>query len=293
MLSDIELVPFSTVRQTAEALGILASPTSPLRGLLKTVADNTTFVEQAAAAAVAGSLSSAAKTATDRIGDDPEAAQGCGGHSDDARRRRHHRALPADPSAVAGEPAARRSMRSWRRSARSSSSSSRSARRSAAAIALEALTNPRCAISLKSLQEDAATLPPVRRDVVAQIGEQRRDQRVAGGASNDLENQYRQEVLAECNRGRRPAAIRSPTGSQRRAARRLRAPVRARRRVRQLLQDEHGRPRRYRAEPVDVATGRGDLVAEHARSVRGGEPPARHVLPRRHAGAVPCGSTSR
>jgi type VI secretion system protein ImpL len=32
MLRDIELVPFSTVRQTAEALGILASPTSPLRG---------------------------------------------------------------------------------------------------------------------------------------------------------------------------------------------------------------------------------------------------------------------
>ena len=51
LLNDIEIVSFSTVQQYADELGILAGPTSPLRGLLKTVVDHTSLVATAAAPA--------------------------------------------------------------------------------------------------------------------------------------------------------------------------------------------------------------------------------------------------
>ena len=52
LLKDLEIVRFSTVQQYVDALTVLASPTSsPLRGILKTVVDNTTLVTSAEGAA--------------------------------------------------------------------------------------------------------------------------------------------------------------------------------------------------------------------------------------------------
>jgi type VI secretion system protein ImpL len=53
LLNDLEIVSFSTVQQYTEELGILVGPTSPLRGLLKTVVDQTSLVAAAAPAAAA------------------------------------------------------------------------------------------------------------------------------------------------------------------------------------------------------------------------------------------------
>ena len=47
LLDDLQFVSFTTVPQANEALRILASPTSPLRGLLRVVADNTTLTDSA------------------------------------------------------------------------------------------------------------------------------------------------------------------------------------------------------------------------------------------------------
>ena len=47
LLRDLTVVPLTTVQQGAEALGILVSPSSPLRGILKTVTDNTSIVASA------------------------------------------------------------------------------------------------------------------------------------------------------------------------------------------------------------------------------------------------------
>ncbi len=49
LLGDLEVVPFSTVQQYSEALGIIVGPNSPLRNLLKTVVENTSFVTSDAA----------------------------------------------------------------------------------------------------------------------------------------------------------------------------------------------------------------------------------------------------
>ena len=51
LLDDLQFVSFQTVQQANDALRILTAPTSPLRGLLRVVADNTTLVENAPAAA--------------------------------------------------------------------------------------------------------------------------------------------------------------------------------------------------------------------------------------------------
>jgi type VI secretion system protein ImpL len=53
LLNDLEIVSFSTVQQYTDELGILVGPTSPLRGLLKTVVDQTSLVAAAAPAAAA------------------------------------------------------------------------------------------------------------------------------------------------------------------------------------------------------------------------------------------------
>jgi type VI secretion system protein ImpL len=62
ILADLELAPLGTLDRTKEALAILGRPTSPLRGLLKAVDDNTFLVkpedpaQQKAADGVAGRL---------------------------------------------------------------------------------------------------------------------------------------------------------------------------------------------------------------------------------------------
>ena len=48
LLNDLAIVPFSTVEQYREALGILGGPTSPLRRVLSLVAEHTSFVQPAA-----------------------------------------------------------------------------------------------------------------------------------------------------------------------------------------------------------------------------------------------------
>src|SRR4029453_6444101 len=44
VLTDLEIVRFSSTAETAKALGILAGQTSPLRAVLQTVSDNTRVV---------------------------------------------------------------------------------------------------------------------------------------------------------------------------------------------------------------------------------------------------------
>ena len=53
LLNDLEIVSFSTVSQYADELSILVGPTSPLRGLLKTVVEQTTLVAASPGAAAA------------------------------------------------------------------------------------------------------------------------------------------------------------------------------------------------------------------------------------------------
>ena len=64
LLDDLQIVPFTNVEQTNEALRVLSSPTSPLRLLLRVVAEQTTLVQGPAAAALEGAL----KKAKEKLG---------------------------------------------------------------------------------------------------------------------------------------------------------------------------------------------------------------------------------
>jgi type VI secretion system protein ImpL len=54
LLNDLEIVSFSTVQQYTDELGILIGPVSPLKGLLKTVVEQTSLVTTSADAAAGG-----------------------------------------------------------------------------------------------------------------------------------------------------------------------------------------------------------------------------------------------
>jgi type VI secretion system protein ImpL len=208
VLNDLELVPFSTVKQTADALGILASPTSPLRGLLKTVADNTTFIEPAPAPPAAGTISSAGKTVTDKLGsilgpikDAAGIPRTPAGASITAHFQPIHRLVAGAPGSapIDGVLAKIGQIEQQLKSL---------GPEVGGGSALDALRSQSLRDVVRSLQDDAATLPPVVREVVSKIGSNAGDT-VAVVASDLLEKQYRQDVLTVCNQivtGRYPFA---------------------------------------------------------------------------------------
>ena len=68
ILNDVEFVSFTTVQQLVDALRILAGPTSPLRGLLRLVVDNTTLIEPKPQAAEPSTTFSAARKKITELG---------------------------------------------------------------------------------------------------------------------------------------------------------------------------------------------------------------------------------
>ncbi len=70
VLADLEVTPssFSTVAAAAQALGVLAGPTSPLRNLLRLIHDNTLLVAPTPAAPAESGVTAAAKAAAGRLG---------------------------------------------------------------------------------------------------------------------------------------------------------------------------------------------------------------------------------
>jgi type VI secretion system protein ImpL len=68
VLSDLEIVRFSSTAETAKALGVLAGQTSPLRVVLQTIADNTRLVSVAEPPKADGGVASTGKKITDGLG---------------------------------------------------------------------------------------------------------------------------------------------------------------------------------------------------------------------------------
>jgi type VI secretion system protein ImpL len=197
MLNDVEFVSFKTVRQLAEALRILTAPTSPLKGLLRLVVDNTTLIEAKpqAAAEPSTTFSAARKKITDGLGGfmktpagaSPSVAPGTNVTAhfqpiqqlmageqgktplDDILRsidaiEQHLGTL--GPEVGAGDP-------------------------------MDLLSSPALRALLSSLKQQSQTLPPAIRVLIDQIAD------LASGtlitdASKDIEEKYQQEVLGPC-----------------------------------------------------------------------------------------------
>ena len=100
ILDDVEFVSFKTVQQLVEALRILTAPTSPLKGLLRLVVDNTTLIEPKpqAAAEPSTTFSAARKKITEGLGWVHEAARG--GFRERGAGHAGHRSFSADSATV-------------------------------------------------------------------------------------------------------------------------------------------------------------------------------------------------
>ena len=117
LLNDLEIVPFSTVEQYADALGILVGPTSPLRGMLKIVVDNTSLV--APPTARRRRLTPSISDQAHRRGEGPlqHGAEDDHGHAEQRRPARSSRSTSSrSTGSWPGRP--RRSTPSWSRFAR-------------------------------------------------------------------------------------------------------------------------------------------------------------------------------
>ncbi len=195
ILEDLELVPFATLQQAADGLGILAGRTSPLKGLLAAISDNTTLVE--AAAAPSGVAASAQKAITDKLGGlfnklpaEVKGGPALPGALVTAHFQPIHRILAG---AAGNAPIDQVLVRIGQMQHYLGSLAN-----DPNATPPDALADPNYREIAQSLREEVATMPAIVQALAAQVG-RKAEASVGSSASAELEKRYRQEVLQPCN----------------------------------------------------------------------------------------------
>ena len=197
VLDDIQFVSFATAQQTANALGILGGPTSPLRGLLRAVVDNTTLIDLGENPPPAGSLASAKKGITDSFGRAMSMVKEAAGVSTAKPGSVVTAHFQPIQRLMAGAPGSAPIDKVLGQLGQMQQQLISLSPDVGGADPLEALSNPAFRSALQSLQRDAAALPPLVGALVAQIGKGTEGSVVAD-ASSDLHLRYQQDVLREC-----------------------------------------------------------------------------------------------
>jgi type VI secretion system protein ImpL len=197
ILNDLELVTFPTVRQTADALGVLAGPTSPLRGLLRLVADNTTLIDLPENAP-SGAVASAKSAIADGVGKVLRSVQDATGTSTRPAGSLVTARFQPIQRLIAGASGAAPIDRILGEIGQLQQQLKSLGPDVGGTDPLEALSNPALRATLQTLQQDAASLPPLFATLVAQIGHTAEGS-VISGATADLEHRYQQQVARECN----------------------------------------------------------------------------------------------
>jgi type VI secretion system protein ImpL len=203
VLNDLDLAPFNTAAQAADVLAALAAPaTSPLRGVLAAISDNTQLVQQTPPPAQPSGAAAAAKKAiTDRLGGQAVADKLGGLFGDAAATTRPpgmlvtahfqpiHRLMAGDPGSAPIDAIILR-IGQVEHQLRTMGG--------AGGGSLGTLSDPELKEILRSLQQESAILPPVVQSLVGQIG-RRAEGSVVAGAATELTQQYQQEVQSECS----------------------------------------------------------------------------------------------
>jgi type VI secretion system protein ImpL len=217
LLADVQLVSLTSMDQTARALGVLAAPTSPLKGLLLTVDANTHLVPDPGEAPQ-GKIADAQKAVEDRLGKLINAGKELAGVAPTAtpglQVSTHfaglHKAVAGPPGAPPGSLPIDRILGQLGQ-----------LQQQAMAVGTGVgETNPLAALAraggnttVKAMQMDAALLPPAIAAMVTQIGGRTTGAAVSQ-ARNELDTRYRQDVVRDCLailRGRYPFTHGAPT----------------------------------------------------------------------------------
>jgi len=196
LLNDLTIVPFSTVQQYRDALGILVGQQSPLRGLLKVVVDNTTIVAAASGAQQPGGLAGLGTKITEGAEGVINTAKSkiAGGSSElpGTEITQHfdpiHRLAAGAPAPIDGTFEQIRKIRDQLLTLGPQTGGSSS---------LKAITDPALLDMLRTLRQEATNLPPPFDGLVTQIALN------AGGsvgaeATSELDQLYRDQVVSEC-----------------------------------------------------------------------------------------------
>jgi type VI secretion system protein ImpL len=196
LLNDLEIVSFSTVQQYTDELGILVGPTSPLRGLLKTVVDQTSLVAAAAPAAAAPGEPSVGTRITEGAKDLFNSAQkkitGLSGVAPGTVITQHfapiHRYMAGAPAPFDATLEQIRKIRDQLVTLGPQVGGTNP---------LKALADPSLLELRRALRQDTVNLPSPINTLVGEIA-----QNVVGSVSSDatreLEKLYQEEVITEC-----------------------------------------------------------------------------------------------
>jgi type VI secretion system protein ImpL len=195
LLNDLEIVRFSTVQQYSDELTILVAPTSPLRGLLKTVTEQTSIVTTAADA-TGGGLSSVGerlkKGADELLNSAQKKIYGTSGLAPGTVITEHfapiHRYMAGSPAPIDTTFEQIRKIRDQLVTLGPQVGGTNP---------LTALADPVLRDLRQALRQDAVNLPPPVNTLVGQMA-----QNVVGSVSSDatreLEKLYQEEVVNEC-----------------------------------------------------------------------------------------------
>jgi type VI secretion system protein ImpL len=197
VLDDIQFVTFATAQQMANALAILSSPTSPLRGLLRGVVDNTTLIDLGENPPPQGSLAAAKNRIADSFGRAMRSVKegvGVSTAKPGSLVTAHFQPIQRLMAGAPGSAPIDKVLSQLGQMQQQLKSLSPDV---GGADPLEALSNPTFRSALQSLQQDAASLPPLVGALVAQISKGTEGSVVAD-ASSDLHLRYQQEVLRTC-----------------------------------------------------------------------------------------------
>ena len=200
VLADLELVPFTTLSQASKSLEILAGPTSPLRGIIAVVVDNTRLVSAPEGQKPAEGVAGTGQRITEGLGKLLKPVRQAAGASTvpagtivTAQFQPIHRLMEGEP----GQTPLDRIITSLAQ----------------VHLQMQALTpgfgntvdpntvlsNPALREQLQALQQEALALPPALRALVSQVG-RTAEVSVMSGVASGVERQFEVDVLEECRR---------------------------------------------------------------------------------------------
>jgi type VI secretion system protein ImpL len=209
IINDVQVVPLPTLSQAADVLAILGGPTSPLKGLLTTVDANTNMSKPAeGATAAATSMASAAANAvmnplSKLFGGANKPAAGA---QTPAQKITAH--FAAINQLVGGPPGSAPIDRVIAQVGQIQQKMSSLGTGVGEQNPLDALAKAGQGDALKTLQQQASTLPPPIGALVAQVGG-RSASLAVGQARGELDQRYREQVVKPCQEiisGRYPFA---------------------------------------------------------------------------------------
>ncbi|MGH9140818.1 MAG: type VI secretion system membrane subunit TssM, partial [Vicinamibacterales bacterium] len=195
LLNDLEIVSFSTVQQYSDELGILIGPVSPLRGLLKTVVENTSLVT-AASDTAGGGLSSVGTRITEGAKDlfykTQQRVSGTSGLAPGTVITQHfepiHKYMAGAPAPIDGTFEQIRKIRDQLLTLGPQVGGTNP---------LKALADPTLRDLRRALGQDAVNVPPPINTLISQIAE-KVNTTIGDESARELETVYQQEVVSEC-----------------------------------------------------------------------------------------------